>query len=135
MALQAITDEQRIALRQDSRFTGLVKNAIKNYSKELILMDGTAGAGLDGNTLTPVKWAKYRYVAKGIILNPNSQDWETWLDQFIIAIAAVIIWESTSVDVPTGVQSAINTIIAAGNAGFRAYVKFVFDTRIDNFPF
>lgn len=132
MALQAITDEQRIALRQDPRFTGLVKNAVKNYSKELIALAGTAG-NLDG--LTPVEWAKYRYIAKGIVLNPNSQDWETWIEQFIISIAAVVIWDSATPDVPTGVQSAINTIIAAGNLGFRAYVKLVFGVRSDAIPF
>lgn len=128
MANVAITDEQRISLRNNPRFIGLVKVAIKNYARELILLNGTAG-NLDN--LTPVEWAKYRLIAKAIILGPNAQDYDTWIEQFITAINAVVIWDN----VLNTEDAAINNIIAAGVNGFRAYIKLVYGVRAERIEF
>lgn len=128
MAIVAITDEQRMNLRNDARFIGLVKTAIKKYARELILLNGTTG-NLDN--LPPVEWAKYRFIAKSVVLNPNSQDYEEWIEQLIMAITGAVIWD----DVANTFDAAINTIVAAGNNGFRAYVKLVYNIRADKVQF
>lgn len=128
MAVVSITDEQRMNLRNNTRFIGLVKTAVRKYARELILLNGTTG-NLDG--LTPIEWARYRTIAKGIVLNPNSQDYEAWIEQFVMSITGVAIWD----DVANTEDAAINVIVAAGNLGFRTYVKLVFSVRSEKIEF
>lgn len=90
MAIVALTNEQRIAIEGNSRFQNLVRTAIfneANYKKTL------AGNGL-GSAAAAEAWAKERFISYGLVQNPVTIDFNSWLKQGIIVMKDMPVYDN-----------------------------------------
>lgn len=98
-----ITQSQVLELEQNQSFRDMAKQFVRDRSIYIVGQDGT-----NGNTagLTPVNWAKQRLIAKGIILHPNSQDYQGWASQFSMFLKGQDVWDT---DAATTIQAMVTS--------------------------
>lgn len=127
--MAAITEEQRIYLEASPRFQGMAQQYVKFIAQYLLTQDGTVG-NLAG--LSPVDWARQRFIAAGVALHPFSQQYNEWAAQMSMRLKGQDVWVPIADPDPlTAVQASIDaTITAMINSGkFEELAKEIFALR------
>lgn len=99
--MAVITQAQVLELEQNASFQNISKQFIRDRAIYVAGQDGTAG-----NTagLSPVDWAKQRFISKAIIHHPNSQDYQSWASQFSMFLKGQDVWDT---DAATTIQAMV----------------------------
>ncbi|MEJ7644281.1 MAG: hypothetical protein WKF87_06780 [Chryseolinea sp.] len=125
MAIIALTNDQRVQLENNSRFQNLVRMAVFAQATYWRGLDGSAPPNSDH-----VRWAKSRFLASGIVLNPLSQDFASWTRQFVILTKDVGLYDNANT---FDIEVVLDYMLA--NYHFDALVNSVFDLRIIKIEF
>lgn len=101
--MSVITQQQVLELEQNQNFKDVAKVFIRDRANYVTGQDGTPG-----NTagLSPVDWAKQRFIAKGIFLHPNSQTYEEWSTQFAMFLKGQDVWNTDAATTIAGMISS-----------------------------
>jgi hypothetical protein len=120
--MSIITQKQVLELEANSTFKDVSKQFVRDRSTYLMNQDGTVG-NLAG--LTPANWARQRFIAAGISLHPNSQDYNEWASQFSMLLKGQDVWD-------TDAATTIDAMIASGKFEELAGLSYVLRaTRIE----
>jgi len=102
--MSVITQPQIIELENNQSFKDMTKVFVRERATYLNAQDGNAGS-LAG--LSPIEWAKQRFIGAGIFLHPNTQDYQEWVSQFTMFLKGQDVWN-------TDAATTINDMIASG---------------------
>lgn len=125
MALVALTNEQRVAIKNNTRFQNLVRMGVYNQAN---YWKGQDGANLAAAAAK--RWAKSRYLSVGIMANPTAIDFVGYLEQYIIAMKTMAVFENSAA---YNEGTVIDYMIA--NNKFDELSDIVFDVRIERIEF
>lgn len=118
-----ITQEQAIELEGNTRFQSVAKQFVRDQATYLSSQNGTVG-NLAGKT--PENWAKARFIAKAILLHPNSQNYQDWVSQFTMLLKGQNVWE-------TDAEGTIDAMILSGK--FEELAILTFELRANVIEF
>jgi hypothetical protein len=101
--MSVITQAQVLELEQNQTFRDMAKQFVRDRAIYVAGQDGTSGSTAG---LSPVEWAKQRYISKSIILHPNNQDYQSWASQFSMFLKGQDVWDT---DAATTIQAMVTS--------------------------
>lgn len=131
--MSVITPQQVLELEANQNFKDVSKQFVRDRAAYIAGQDGTPG-----NTagLSPVEWAKERFIAKGILLHPNSHDYNEWASQFSILLKGQDVWDTDAATTIFNMSQPGNTnppVLAQGK--FEELANLTYEMRRQRIEF
>jgi hypothetical protein len=132
MAVVTLTNDQRIAMKANSRFQILVRFSIYNQANYWKNIDGANPV----DAAAAQRWAKSRFLSYGIIQNPTGIHFESWLEQYVIILKDIAVVDNVANPDPEAAgfyDSVLDYMIE--NSKFDELADLVFNLRIQKVEF